>query len=416
MPIVPNKIRTIFISVVVLLHCNTNTLSASRRSAVVIVPVADMVGNPYEVNPTAHSSLMDYNAIPLCGGPIPRCYLNCPRIHQLLFNEVVHIVQEQGDQVNVALDNSFYVDSLGIRRNRFWTHKTFIMPLKQLTQYGCSLDHIPPTVGPGLVANHQKKIITLQDPWYDSVSQRTFAAGTRFVATNQPTHNETIDVMILDPQKYTYYHAKIPTKLCAPEQHKNNQEQITQYVNLVRHWANDNDGFIPYVFGGCSFTHVSNAPFKTHTVMNNNEETLFFTIADTDTPKTGLDCSGLIARAAQICGIPYFFKNTATLAKYLKPIKQEALAEGDLIWMQGHVMIVSDLKSNVLVEARAYDHGYGKVQEIALGRVFKDMHTYAELLAAHKAKKPLMRLDKNGVVCGSTITEWKLLRFASVWE
>lgn len=391
-------------------------LATKKQSAVIIVPVADMVGNPCEQDAITHSSLGAYTTIPLCGGPIPRCYLNCPRIHQGLFNEIVHIVQEQGDQVHIALDTIFYVDSLGMRHNQFWIHKSSIMPLKQLVRHGCPLENIPPTMGTENAASTHKKIITLQDPWYDPDSQLTFSAGTRFVASEQRSADDTIDVMILDPHHYTYRRAQIPKKLCAPSKHKNKQEQIAYFVQLMRHWIDDYEGFIPYVWGGISFTKTSRAPFQEHTVMHNTDKTFFYTIADTNTVKTGMDCSGLIARAAHICQIPYFFKNTATLAKYLTPIKNEALAEGDLIWMQGHVMVVSQLKNNMLIEARAYEHGYGKVQEIALDKVFKGMHTYAHLIEAYKIGKPLIRLDKNGAPCGKPITQWKLLRLASIWD
>ncbi len=66
----------------------------------------------------------------------------------------------------------------------------------------------------------------------------------------------------------------------------------------------------------------------------------------TQHPMSGFDCAGIISRAAQMCGIPYYFKNTYTLAHYLKSLSIDThLQEGDLIWIPGHVMIVSDLKT-----------------------------------------------------------------------
>ena len=50
--------------------------------------------------------------------------------------------------------------------------------------------------------------------------------------------------------------------------------------------------------------------------------------------------------------------------------KGEALEEGDLIWYNGHVMIVSDIKKNRLLRHAGYESGWGKVHEIALDKVF----------------------------------------------
>ncbi len=83
--------------------------------------------------------------------------------------------------------------------------------------------------------------------------------------------------------------------------------------------------------------------------------------------------------------------------------------------MPGHVMIVADMSKNSLFEARSHDHGYGKLQEIALGDVFKGIPTYQALLHAYEKKIPLERIDKAGVV-KDHFPSFKLLSLASAWD
>jgi hypothetical protein len=136
----------------------------------------------------------------------------------------------------------------------------------------------------------------------------------------------------------------------------------------------------------------------------------------TNKPQPGLDCAGLIARAAHLAGIPYFYKNSLTIAKHLAPLnKKETISEGDIIWLPGHVMVVSSLKDNLLVEARHYSHGYGKVHEIPLSHQFKNINSYEQLAAHFFNKKPLQRLDKSGKVV-QVLPDFKILKLASVWR
>jgi hypothetical protein len=282
-----------------------------------------------------------------------------------------------------------------------------------LLNRGCSLDTIPSPLDADRTMTTPRNTVTLQSPWYDPVSQQTFSVGTRFVKANEQlsSDNGMVSVMILDPQQFIFMPTEIPKKVCAPHYFANNQEKIAHFVALIRHWATAYNGFIPYVFGGCSFTNTAHAPFTARHV---DKETKIYEIADTQTPKTGMDCAGLVARAAQVCDIPYFLKNTATLARHLHAVQHDGFSEGDLIWIPGHVMVISDIKNNLLVEARGYDHGYGKVQEIELKKVFKDIATYDDLHYAHMQKIPLRRMDKQGTI-RETFPEWKVLKLSSVW-
>jgi hypothetical protein len=163
-------------------------------------------------------------------------------------------------------------------------------------------------------------------------------------------------------------------------------------------------------------TYQHGTSFVQKKIINNLPATSYALSDDATTPKTGLDCTGLIVRAAQIVGIPYFFKNSTTIGALMRPLQpHESLHAGDIILVRGHVMIVADTKRNTLVEARGQDHGYGKVHEIPLKNVFKGMTTFDDLQTAHATQKRLIRFDSRGVE-RNTFATFSLFSLASVWD
>jgi hypothetical protein len=88
---------------------------------------------------------------------------------------------------------------------------------------------------------------------------------------------------------------------------------------------------------------------------------------------------------------------------------------GDLILVRGHVMIVSDTTKNLLIEARSYGHGYGKLHEIPIGEVFENINTYKDLSEACFGKKVIKRKDKEGKVRDS-FSNVQLFSMKSVWN
>ena len=160
-------------------------------------------------------------------------------------------------------------------------------------------------------------------------------------------------------------------------------------------------GTIAYVWGGCSLTEpYSGDQFEEINVpssLDNKQAIGYQYIGSTAQPKTGFDCSGLILRAAQIAGMPYYYKNSTTIATHLKPIDHFSdIKDGDLIWIPWHIMAIGDLKRNIIIEARHYNDGYGKLHAIKLNKLFKDINTFADLFNAIAQKKTLYRLDKIG--------------------
>lgn len=377
--------------------------------AVITVPVADLVGSPV----STHNF---YQELPLCGAT-HQPLLACQRLHQALFNQVVDVTQEREDQVCIAVPNVFYVTPPHeTTHNTFWTLKCTLTPVTTLEERGINLAHIPAPLNAASKKVPQKHIITLIEPVHDTVTGLTFSAGTRFVQ-NPTSDKQIISVYRYNPATHTMETMRIPTKKCLMgNPHLSPQEQVKQYVALARHWVHASSNAIPYVWGGCSYIDRSISNNFTEVIKNKEYPTSHYVRPDCmNSPKSGLDCSGLICLATQCCGIPYFLKNSTTVAHCLKPVTaSENIIEGDIIWIPKHVMLVSDLKKNRLIEARHYGQGYGIVHEVPLSAVFKGIHTYHDLHQACVQKKPLIRLDSDGKN-RETIYECKILQIMSVY-
>jgi hypothetical protein len=392
----------------------------AQRPAVTIVPVADLLGEPLrEINKT-HGTSHTYQNLPLCSKPAGT--YACPRIHQLLFNEVIEIIEQRGDEVMVKVPNLFFVTPPSHSpRTTYWSHKKNFITLTELAKRGINLDQIPePITMHDATDSDTQTIITLTYPWYDPITERTFSAGTRFVAKPQQESADVVTVFALDQKNIIMKEIPVPhTHLLMNVSQLSPEDAIKEFVKVARSWAHQEDGFIPYVWGGCSFLNTArnNSYAEKNVTQQGKEVGTIWVLDDYDySPKTGLDCAGLIARAAQLCGIPYFFKNSATVAQFLAPHSpKERLQAGDIIWLPHHVMMVSDPKKNTILEARIYSHGYGKVHEIPLKKAFKGIQTFDELRRTIAAKKPLQRLHADGTVV-ETVSTGKTLKILSAWR
>lgn len=94
-----------------------STLLFSEQEALIIVPVADLVGSPLGGE--------RYQDLPFSGA-------NCSRIHQSLFNERVIIVEDREHEVKVKIPNFYYLqDESLIPQNTFWTLKKNLLVLDE---------------------------------------------------------------------------------------------------------------------------------------------------------------------------------------------------------------------------------------------------------------------------------------------
>lgn len=390
-----------------------------NEKAIVCVPVADLIGQPLASIYPEKNSNDAYKTLSHCNGTLKNIR-GCPRLHQLLYNDIVEIIKTEKEETCITISQAFHTTAESSKpQTTYWTLSSNIKKLNDVTHY-CDPTHIP---SPLTFLNKKKQssdtmIITLCTPHYDPHTQLTFSAGTRFVRDKNYSRKKKIKVYAIDYTKNKPYTLIIPSHKCITIHPNTTQDQkIEYYLTILKKWIRECNGIIPYVWGGTSFTSVIQPPYEEKKYNHNDiHYSSYHYINDCNVIKSGFDCSGLILRAAQIAGIPYFYKNTTTIGQYLQPITQEnSITNGDLIVIRGHVMVVSDVTKNMIIEARAYNHGYGKVHEIPLEKVFDGIATYADLCNAFFHKKSLKRKDIHGNIRDS-FPEFKILTIKSAWR
>ncbi len=376
-----------------------NTIQSQK--AIICVPVADLVGQPMpEFYGRGKVSKM-YEMLSVSGiGTQP--WRACPRLHQALLHEMVDIIEERGEELYIKVHNAFYIPK-NTRHSiqQFWTLKSNVMPYEKI-------QNKPPCDATWTVLKNSLYIPNLKI---------TLSAGTRCaLAASAPTQTQ-ISVYILNTKKHRFDIISIPKEDCMLAIPGDQRARINLFVATARAWAHQPSGIIPYVWGGCSVANVyPDGQFTVGTPSFKNKEKIYVYPGVHHTIKTGLDCSGLISRAAQLCNIPYYCKNSYTAAQVLTPLKPgEKLQSGDLIFFPGHIIIIADLQQHTLIESRSYDHGYGKVHEIPLAEQFEGIHTYDDLVQAYHNNTPLRRRDKAGNVV-QLIPEFTIYTFASIFK
>lgn len=415
-----------FVKYNVIISCFLSYFSLlSVNKAIVIVPVADIVGTPIKHFALAPTIKDSYQAIGICGAP-NHSSTGSPRLHQLLFNEMVEIITdeqtlEMSDEVCIRFEGAFFITSHDSNPNHlYWTQKKNLLTLKKMKQRKLNLNNIPTELNFNQPhAKRDQPVIVLIKPFFDTVTKQTFSAGTRFVYIIDESPGSFYKVPVFDRHTTSFKTTYIPLSYAREITHQSKEEAITCFVSILKRWAHECPGKIPYVWGGCSFVATDN-PYDYQLVpkkLKKNKKCMVFERTNYNQyPLTGFDCAGLILRAAQICNIPYYYKNTYTLAHYLDRLTEnDTIKAGDIIWIPGHVMVVSDVENNLLIEARGYSHDFGIVQEIALNKVFKGINSYQQLLDAHHTRTSLTRLNRAGQEV-EHISHFKLLKLDSAWK
>jgi len=391
-------------------------IAHNQHSAVIIVPVVDLFFDRLSTyDPLKKYSIKNlYYKTPLASN---ESKYGCFRSTQALFNDVVTIVEERGEEVCIDVGRVFFDAPDRILLKNFWLHKSALKNLYELTECGIDITIFPEQItldNPETLSD--ARYVTLIYPWYDPVTQKKYSAGTRFVKTDMQKNVNTITVHIFEPRTIATKITTIPRKYCFIEKKISNKHRQHLYVSLLKHWITRSNKIIPYVWGGASIIDYVDDAFITTNGTFAGKPISFYERTNMKQPYSGSDCSGLIARAAQIYGIPYFFKNTLTLARHLRPlVPGDILEEGDLLWYPGHVMIVSDIKNNLLIEAAGYPSGYGKVHMIPLHKKYAKIRTYDQLIKHYFNKKKLEILHRNGSVMKVADT-FVIYKFSSVWD
>ena len=391
----------------------------NAQKGIIIVPVTELVGQPMKTFYPNSNSETRYTEIPFCSSTNAT---TCPRIHQLLLHEQVDILQEKGDELYIRIPSVFYVSHDDKKKHQeFWTLKKHIMPFDVLKKHAVTMEHFPEPISRiQNSANITQSIITLKQPFFNRATGQHLSAGTRFVVCDSKKSSKAIAVHVFDPTTYRFNTIHIPKHFCILNTPQDKNRCIELFVQILQSWAHQKKpSVIPYVLGGCSFIDTYPAyqfSRKPALGQDNTQGTAYTYKTASNTIAHGFDCSGIILRAAHIAGIPYFCKNTGAITATLKPLStRDTLHNGDLILIPGHVMIVADTQKNTIIEARGYEHGYGKVHEIPIQEQFQHIKTFQDLVDAYHAKKPLIRLNKNGTIV-KTITNYTLFKLASVWD
>jgi len=387
-----------FFVVVFILFCSVNI---QCQKAICIVPIADLVTDSFELSNPNCDIVEEYKNLPFTG---EKGHPNCERVHQLLFNETVEILEELKYEIKVKISTTFFQtqDDKKNLHTSYYTLKENIRPINKISFEGNFENNAPESID----FNSTKfdipntNIVTLILPFKDTLTEKTYSAGTRFTLVGED--NDDYHIKIYSPLKNIFLTGKVSKKVAVKEKDYSNKEKIQNFVKLLKLWTSFKieQECIPYVWGGVSFRNLLN----------------FFKKRYKDyTPLAGFDCSGLILRAAQICQIPYFFKNTATLIQNLQTLNfDEEINDGDLLWFQGHVLIISDTQNNKILEARGYNSGFGRVHEIPLNRFFSNIKNYQELKDAYLRGTPL-EIINNVQEPYLTIKKFKILKLDSVW-
>jgi hypothetical protein len=381
------------------LHAATgHTIVVAARYGIVVTPIADLVGSPIQTFFPEMSVDKAYQQLVLCGAE-KKLWIGCPRLHQLIAHEMVEVLDQTQNEYKIKTPHLFYVTgATQEQHNCFWTDKKNIVLVEELEQNKTvSLAQFPSF-------NKNNPTIVLVKPFFDNKTNQTYSVGTRFVC--KQITNKQATIFTYDPQNHKGSSTKIDAHYYCL-QPKTEEQQKKLFVRLLKYWTQPEH--IAYVFGGCSFTEPCSKNFEKKTA--DHKPLAYTRIESENKTKNGFDCAGIIVRAAQAAGLDFPYKNTHTIKECLPHLSiADQIVEGDLIWIPGHVMAVSNTKEHRLVEARSYSHGYGIVQEIELCKVFKDIKTYDDLLQAFKTKTKIQRLDSSGVV-RDTISDLKLIKF-----
>jgi len=396
---------------IVLLTLAHFQINSQDQYAIVIEPVVDLLGQSMK---KTHKGLDYYQNIPV-SSVNSLDGVSCPRIHQLLFNETVKVLNETAKEALIEVPNIFYQKyGSPIKKNIFWILKSNLVSLNKLKKLKIDISKFPEPIDFKKDINN-KKIITLVEPYYDKLTQMTYSAGTRFVYKDESPNNYI--VYIFDFKKLEFKPIEIPKNICILNTNKSINNKVKNFIKLLKKWTLLENRFIPYVWGGSSFCNICyDNTFDTINMKKKGQQINYFQLPSyLDKIKTGFDCSGLILRAAQICEIPFYFKNTITMAQNLDALsKTDKIENGDLIWIPGHIIAIVDVENNLCVEAADYSRGYGKVQKIELYKMFKDINNFKDLKRCYLRKQKIKRLNSESKIIAEI--PFKILKLKSAWR
>lgn len=342
--------------------------------ALIIKNVADLTGN---------KTLED---------KMPYSYKNtfeeCPRLYQGLYNEVVEVKNKFKDKSEIIFENVIYRES---PESAFFIKNNEIINLKELTKFK---KYIP---------KFNDQHISLIEPI--KTKSFNFSAGTKFVFESYNKDKKEYECIFITPELKTKK-IKIKKDLCIKNKERSKEEKIKIFLKVLKNWDENQNGFIPYLWGGGSYLY--RIPNKENFVETKSGQNYLNYNYET---KSGLDCSSMILRASQIAGLNLKARNTTMIGNMLKNLdKKNNIQNGDLILFKGHVIVILDKNKDLCIEARGYNpHEFGKIHTSHIKDLFKNTKNLNELKNNFHKKQPLIRLNKSGKVI-QTIPEFRILK------
>lgn len=312
----------------------------------------------------------------------------CQRSHQALFNELVDCIDEDGDYYKIASKNTAYGLDTETQKplNFYWAKKEGFALLKDIPDLQSSI----PTS-----SYAQQPTVVLTLPW----SQ--FSVATRFKHLPDLDIEDSYAIELPDYQENSLKTAFVPKSSALVEKSCDLCQSRKLMVSTLKKLlatlqAQNKDAVIPYIWGGSSFItpHQADDFALIDGCWQRTEK------ANVD--YTGYDCSELVLRFAQIAGLAFPYKTSSFMEKNLQPLADTDIIEpGDIIWVPSHVMIVSDVEHNELIEAAGYSRGHGCVHAINLEDCFVGISDYEELRALHKEQSTVTFKAKDGQPFGN---------------
>lgn len=374
------------------------------RQVVVAVPVTDLVAQPLG------DQCLDLLQVRANYAQVSPSWVHksteCLRVHQALFNEVLDVLEETSYELKVAVKNCFYGDQAQV--DGLWAQKEHFAYCDQMDLSGvpAPVEHKNKKIDTGV----DHRVITLRMPFYDFNTGCLYSAGTRFCCVDLTAGHCAI--LLNNYSTNQLNKTYIPIYFCQlGSDYANQQSQINNFVSLVRDWAYidaTNPQAIPFVWAGTSFC-AKQSLINCHNIVGRAK------LAQ-ERCYTGFDASGLVLRAAQVCGIPYFYKNTTTAFANLRALPAGCLpANGDLICAPGFIAVITDVVNHKLVRAVGAGAGYGYVVETSLNEAFLNINSYQELVTAISAGEPVVCIGSRGEV-RTTFNNLKICGLNCLWD
>lgn len=363
--------------------------------AFVVVPVSNVTGAP--LSALSEEELAHKYQTMGCSWNTVKDEI--PRIHQVLFNQRVEVTDIRDGLAKITVPNVFAINPKTSPLNPFSRQKFSGWMLAQdLVAVDDVLSQsIPSSIDAFNFVPSSKHIVALVSPWQNQLDGQIYSIGTRFMRDFNDTQDE-FGVLWYDKNQKNFRRAVLARSLCYVQGCESFAQRRAHMVELANRLVDAKDTAIPYVWGGGSVgLPATGAPEL-------RQDGGGWVWPSAVMPFMGSDCSYLVVLLSQVFELPYFCKNTTTLACYTAPIAiNESVREGDIVWYRvgriGHIMMVSNVERAEFIENQGYiNGGAGRLRRGTLTQRFADAKTYAELLSRMRLGKTVGLMRKGNVV------------------